>query len=236
MNDIRIEYRVEVGGSTEAFTLRLDPVTLEAGAPEDEGLPAWTALGFQQCPNCPLDEQTTPRCPAAVGLVGVMEGFGRVLSHQEVRVEARTDERTVSAETTAQVAVTSLIGLIMAVSGCPHTAYFRPMARFHLPWASPAETLYRVTSMYRLAQYFVERAGGSPDAGFDGLLRIYEGVNIVNRAFAERLRAASELDAALNAIVALDMHTMIMPMAVDESLEELRNLFAPFVARGERDA
>ena len=46
----------------------------------------------------------------------------------------------------------------------------------------------------------------------------------------------SELDAALNAIVALDMHTMIMPMAVDESLEELRNLFAPFVARGERDA
>jgi hypothetical protein len=229
MSDITIRYTVDLGAATESFVLRLDPRTLELKDRKQEELPAWTALEFQQCPNCPLRADAHPHCPAAVSLTDVMAGVGRVLSHQRVRVEASTEERTVTAETSAQVAVTSLIGLLMAVSGCPNTAHFRPMARFHLPFASPLETVYRVTSMYRLAQYFVGKAGGAQDTDFAGLLQIYERVNIVNRAFAERLRAASELDAALNAIVALDMHTMVMPMAIDDSLADLRDLFAPYL-------
>jgi hypothetical protein len=31
----------------------------------------------------------------------------------------------------------------------------KPMARFHLPLASEEETIYRATTMYLLAQYFL---------------------------------------------------------------------------------
>ena len=34
-------------------------------------------------------------------------------------------------------------GLIMATAGCPWTDRLRPMARFHLPFATEAETVYR---------------------------------------------------------------------------------------------
>ncbi len=56
------------------------------------------------------------------------------------------------AETTAQQAMSSVLGLIMATAGCPWTDRLRPMARFHLPFASDAETLYRSISMFLLSR------------------------------------------------------------------------------------
>ncbi len=56
------------------------------------------------------------------------------------------------AETTAQQAMSSVLGLIMATAGCPWTDRLRPMARFHLPFASEAETVYRSVCMFLLAR------------------------------------------------------------------------------------
>ena len=36
----------------------------------------------------------------------------------------------------------------MALSGCPVLEQLKPMARFHLPFASVEETIYRAASMY----------------------------------------------------------------------------------------
>lgn len=89
-------------------------------------------------------------------------------------MQPATTERTVSAETSAQQGLGSLLGLIMATSGCPHTVFFKPMARFHLPFSNESETIYRAVSMYLLSQYFTTREGAPIDAGLDGLRDIYD--------------------------------------------------------------
>ncbi len=230
MEDIGIRYSFTLeDGSREVFQLRLDPYTLEQKHDEPADRPSWTALEFHQCSHCPLHTDTTPDCPAATHLVNVTRGFARVLSYERVRVEVVTERRTITQELAAQEAISSLMGLIMAVSGCPHTSFFRPMARFHLPFATEQETAYRAASMYLLAQYFLRQAGKECDWELEGLVKIYEQVRTVNRAFVERLRAASEEDATINAIVLLDVYALFLPLAVGESLEQLRSLFEPFL-------
>ena len=66
----------------------------------------------------------------------VIDRFTNLVSYDQLRVVVETEERAVSANLSAQQGLASLIGLIMASSGCPRTAVFRPMARFHLPFSS----------------------------------------------------------------------------------------------------
>ena len=49
----------------------------------------------------------------------------------------------------------------------------------------------------------------------------------VNAGLAERLREATHEDSTLNAVVLLDVFAKTLPMVIEESLEELRHLFAP---------
>ncbi|HKJ07570.1 MAG TPA: hypothetical protein VKA76_00635, partial [Gammaproteobacteria bacterium] len=141
-----------------------------------------------------------------------------------------TPERTVTTNTTLQRGLSSLVGLVLATSGCPHAAFFRPMARFHLPLADENETIYRATSMYLLAQYFVHREGREADLGLSGLTAIYNDVQTINRALAERLRVACEQDAPVNAVVLLDVIAKAMPLTIGSQLAELRHLFRAYLA------
>jgi len=230
MDHIEICYRFTLkDGTVDTIALKLDHLTLELIDNIPEELPAWSELGFHQCPQCPISPEDLSHCPAAANLVNLVEGFARVLSHEWVATEVTTADRTYAQETPAQRSVSSLMGLIMAVSGCPLTAYFRPMARFHVPWASQEETIYRATSMYLLAQYLRKRDGLASDLELDGLSKIYEDIRTVNRCFVERLRAASEKDSTINAIVVLDTQALTMPWAIDSSLEDLRPGFEPYL-------
>lgn len=230
MSDITIQYGFTLeDGTKESFELVLDEETLELRGSESTDLPPWTELGFRQCPNCPLQPDTTPHCPAAAKLVSLVRGFARVLSYEEVRIEVQTAERTIVHDTSAQQAVSSMMGLIMAVSGCPHTAFFRPMARFHLPGATTEETVYRAASMHMLAQYYVRLEGGEPDLELNGLATNYEAVGKVNRAFVKRLHAAAEYDSTINALVVLDAWALTLSWAIEGSLKELRHLFEPYL-------
>jgi hypothetical protein len=147
-------------------------------------------------------------------------------------VEIRTPERAISQKTTAQRAIGSMMGLILATSGCPHTAFFRPMARFHLPLASEAETIYRAASMYFLAQYFRHQCHEEIDLEFAGLTKIYKNIQIVNKTIAERIRAATETDSSINAVIFLDMYAKAMPYVIRDALEEIRYLFKPYLPKG----
>ena len=62
----------------------------------------------------------------------------------------------------------------------------------------------------------------------DGLASIYEGVRAVNKSFIERLRAATDEDSAINAIVVLDTQALTVPWSIDSALEELRPGFEPY--------
>lgn len=225
MDEHEISYRFAIdGGRTEEFLLRFHPETFETlDLPEE--LPSWAGLEYDQCDNCPLSPVNNPHCPLARALVEPVTRFADVLSYTPVAVEVETDERTVRFQGSAQDAISPLFGLLSAASGCPRTAPFRPMARFHLPFASEAETLYRAASMYLLAQYFRHRDGEAVDLDMSGLLDIYADIERVNVAMARRLRSAAREDSAVNAIILLDLFAKTFAVAVESSLEELKNLY-----------
>ncbi len=213
----------------ESFELILDGHTLEATEQAVNAPPEWARLNFKQCCHCPLSESEQPYCPVAMSLVPVVELFNNVRSYDQIELQVDTEERRITQQTTAQRGLSSLLGLLIATSGCPHTNYLKPMARFHLPLAGEEETLYRAVSMYLLAQYLRERAGNKAETGLQGLKTIYDNLHQLNQKIAERLRYAADQDSAVNAVVILDMFTNLMPFAIDENLEEIRHLFDSYL-------
>jgi hypothetical protein len=149
-----------------------------------------------------------------------------------VDVEVETCERKILQSTTAQRALGSLMGLIMAVSGCPHMAFFKPMARFHLPLATAEETIYRASSLYLLSQYCTRTAGGGNDFGLAGLKSIYENIHHVNMAVAKRIRGATQADSSINAVIILDMFTKSVTYDIDDQMASIRNLFGGYRGNG----
>jgi hypothetical protein len=218
-----ITYRFHLADGVEEITLRFDPASFTLARDADKPPADWARLDFHQCPHCPLDPAHTPLCPFAEGLSGFVERFDAFRSYDTAQIEVMTDGRTVSAHRPLQEGMASLMGLIGATSGCPHLAFFRPMARFHLPFARDDETLYRVFSMFVLAQYLKQAALGSPT--LDGLGALIEATTQVNRGMADRIRAAFTRDVVVNAVVILDMFARSVPYAIEDGLEELRAVF-----------
>ncbi len=184
--------------------------------------PFWTELGFSKCANCPLDAAATTHCPAALQMAGAVEQLKALVSFDTVAVTVVQTERTMHAETTAQQAMSSVLGLIMATAGCPWTDHLRPMARFHLPFASEAETVYRSICMFLLAR---EISGSRAARGFVELEELYRNLHVVNRDMSRRLGAATRTDPARNAMALLDSYTTLLPAALECSFDELKPLF-----------
>lgn len=231
MEKITFQYSFFTPDVTEVFDLHLDAQTLELiQAPQDH-CPAWAELEFHQCPNCPLGGQTHPHCPLAMNMVSLVKRFQHMLSFNEIHLKVVTDERTLSQDTTAQRAISSLMGFVIAASGCPHTTFLRPMVRFHLPLSNEIETIYRTTSMYMLAQYFLKKDGKAVDFELSGLKTFYENLHVVNASIAKRLRAAIDADSVINAVILLDLYAKTLPCVIEESLDEIRYLFASYLDR-----
>jgi len=229
MKNTVIQYHFRrTDNSRQDFIFELAAASLELISNIPDQPPAWAELDFHQCANCPLDILRHPYCPLAVHLVNIVHRFENLISFEEIRVDVITAERCISQITTAQIGISSMLGLVIAASGCPHAAFFRPMARFHLPLASKEETIFRATSMYLLAQYFLKKAGRIADFELEGLTRIYNNMQIINIAIVERLRAATKSDSSINAIVILDNFAKSLPYAIEKSLEDIRYLFSPF--------
>ncbi len=231
MDNIVIKYGFKLPDETrEDYVLTIDGNTLELIRSETSVSPDWARLDFCQCSNCSLDIAIHPYCPLMVNLTEIVKGFDRILSYDEVLLKVVTEERYVVQKTTAQRALSSLMGLIIAASACPHTVFFKPMARFHLPLANSDETMYRAASTYLLAEYFRKKSSNTKNS-FDitGLGSIYKDMQIVNAAIADRLRSASTSDSSVNAIVLLDMYAKAVPYFIVESMEEIEYLFAAYV-------
>lgn len=208
--------------------VQLDPDTLETRHPLKPAPPDWTRLEVKQCDMCPLDLSKHAYCPAALSFVEILQEFGEILSYRLVNATVTTGERTLTIRTTAQKALSSLVGLRMATCGCPILAKFKPMARFHLPFSSTEETVYRAAGAYLLAQYFLRRRGGKADWDLDGLSALYEEIHQVNVQLAERMRTIPTGDAHLNALVILDLFTLALPQSIDENLSEIEHLFGAY--------
>lgn len=218
-SEIAYHFHFASGGG-ETVRLRFSPEFDLLDQP-DFSPPPWTALGFSRCAGCPLDPAASPLCPFARALAPLVPHFTQFYSYEITVVEVVTPRRTMIAKGALQEGTASLIGLVGATCGCPLLAFFRPMARLHLPFASEEETLVRLFATHLLGRLM----RGEP-ATLDGLRDRVAGVVQVNAGMAQRLRAGLSRDALVNGLIILDTFAEAVPYVMDRSLDELRYIFS----------
>ena len=141
-------------------------------------------------------------------------------------VVLETKDRNYSKHTSLQQGVSAMSGVVMVTSGCPILSKLKPMVRFHLPFASPQETLYRAMSMYLMEQYCKYKQGLKPDWELQGLIDIYEKVHEVNLVFCQRLTSLQSKDANVNALIILDNFANYINFSIDHAkLNRIEELF-----------
>jgi hypothetical protein len=232
----RIRYRFDLpDGAQTTLDFSFDSTDFRLSNAVPAEAPFWTELKFNRCANCPLNELEHAHCPAALQMASTLEPLKALVSFDTVGVTVQQAERTIYAQTSAQQAMSSVLGLIMATAGCPWTDHLRPMARFHLPFASEEETVYRSICMYLLAR---ELTGAEAPDGFEAPERfaaledLYQNLHVVNRDMSRRLGAATRTDPARNAMALLDSYTTLLPAALERSFEDLKPLFRAWRTRG----
>jgi len=212
-------------GRKSRFQIRLNSRTLEYIQPGNRMTPEWTKLENHQCENCTLNPSEHPFCPIALNLVDILPEFIDIFSYEETDVVVKSEQRTYSARVPVQQGLSSMLGIYMVSSGCPILTHLKPMVRFHLPFASVEETIYRSVSTYLLRQYFRHMRGEEADWNLKDLVQLYTEIQQVNMDMAERLRSIPAKDANINALIVLDIFAREMPSNIEESLEILEYLF-----------
>ncbi|MFC2061844.1 DUF6901 family protein [Elusimicrobiota bacterium] len=199
------------------------------GTEEEMKKPDWARLKYFQCENCILDEEVHKYCPVTVNLIDVIDTFKDVESTEIVEVTVKTPEREFYSKVAVQKAISSLMGIYMGISDCPILGKFAPMARFHLPFSTVEETMYRTISNYLLAQYYIDEEGLKPDWKLDGLKKFYDEVAKVNTALCERVRSVSARDANVNAVIFLDNFAKNITFLIDVVLKKIKPIFQKYI-------
>ncbi len=217
----RVIYNLRTtSGREHTFEIDLDRnqhgALLEHGTP-----PEWTLLDFQRCPNCPLESSDNPWCPTALDLIPLAEPFTDSLSIDRVDVWIHTAERSYFKNCDLQTALKSLFGLVMASSACAHMSRLKPLAYFHLPFATLEETVHRAVGAYLVNQYLNQSEGKIPDWELKNLEGMYSELRTVNIHFMKRLRKASTEDANINALQSFVSISSIVEMGIDDMLARM---------------
>ena len=222
---LRYRYTFQFEDETvKQFETRLDARTLELLPQRELPKPEWTKLKYCQCENCPLGDEVE-YCPVAVNLSELVETFKDFTSYVGTRVVVKAPERTYEEDTTLQKGLSSIVGLYMVTSNCPIMDQLRPMVRFHLPFATSEETLYRAVSMYLTKQYFAMRRGETPDWELEKLAQIYSAISVVNAGMSRRLRQASTKDANANALIILSAFGETVGVSLKDGVGNIEYLF-----------
>ena len=226
-----VTYRFDLAdGSHEVFDLKIGKADMHIIREKNWQFPSWTDLEFHRCPNCPVDDERFSFCPVAANLVPIVERLDRLLSYDDIGLCVETEERQIIKKTSAQRGISSLMGLLIAVSECPLTDFFKPMAHFHLPVANREETIWRAASMYYLAQYFLYTKGYDMDLSLKGLSHLYDRIEQLNMAMLQRLRSVSKRDSAINALIHLDVFAKYLAPSVEESLKKVEHILTPLIS------
>lgn len=222
---VKFKYTFEFGnGDAKVFEITLNAATMELVQEKDIPKPEWTKLSFFPCEHCPLALHSE-YCPVAVNLSQIVTEFKDSVSHERTRVTVETPERTYIKETTLQKGLSSIIGIYMVTSNCPVMDKLRPMVRFHLPFATPTETLFRTVSTYLTGQFLLMRDGKKPDWDLEKLVELYKSVSAVNKGMSHRISNASIKDANVNAVIILHSFGDAVPYFIENGLDEIKHFF-----------
>jgi len=222
---VQFKYTFEFeNGEAKVFEISLNATTLELIQEKDIPKPEWAKLSFYPCEHCPL-ALDSEYCPVAVNLSQIVTEFKDSVSHERTHVIVETPERTYVKDTTLQKGLSSIIGIYMVTSNCPVMDKLRPMVRFHLPFATPTETLFRTVSTYLTGQFLLMRDGKKPDWDLQKLIELYKSISAVNKGMSHRLSNASIKDANVNAVIILHSFGDAVPYFIENGLDEIRHFF-----------
>jgi hypothetical protein len=231
-----MEYSYEFSfenGRKETFTLSLHDDTLQLDplpvATDEE----WMQLTYHQCGVCPLSPAEHTYCPVAKNLSYLLSRFKNEFSYETVTARVTTKDRVTEKTGSLESCASSIIGLIMATSGCPVLDILRPMAYTHLPFANEDETIFRAVSTYLTAQAIKVSQGQKPDWEISNVASIYSGITSLNADFAERIRGLHGKDANINAIISLDLFAQLGTFTLPTKwLERVMGFFTPYLKNG----
>lgn len=212
-------------GRREEFAVTQDGEGGEIVIDSDFIPPAWALLGHHQCSHCPLQPDEITYCPIARNLAFLFSGRNTGTSYDKVFLRVQVGQRGyVFDETTTQRALSSLFGLICALSPCPHTLPLRPMGVFHLPLATDVETLVRISSLFLLRSFLTHQDRPEAPVDLSDMETTYRNLGKLNQGMAARIRSASSSDAAVNAITLLDVLVKDVRFELDGQLSLLKQL------------
>jgi hypothetical protein len=229
MNDsITIAYRIlKDNGDLLTFDVEIDDQN-QSKPPDliSSDNEKWSRLDNHQCQHCPLTPSEKLYCPVAQRIAWVIDSVQHAMSTEVVECNVTTPERVFSSRLPMQRAIYSLLGLLMATSGCPHMSFLKPMARYHLPFSTAEETIVRTSSFYLLTQYFKENSGGEADYSLTQLGELYEEVGKVNEGIIKRVRSRSASgDADKNSIIVLNSFAQILSLEEKVGLNSVAKSF-----------
>lgn len=188
--------------------------------PRSQKLPTWAALDFEKCPHCPLSGTPDDVCPAAADIVPIVERFSELTSYTRVQVSVITPERIVHKNTDMQQALSALMGLILGSSACPIFSKLHPMAETHVPFASSQEAIFRLISTHLTGCFFRDEK-----PSINELKQLLTDIDELNRAFIERLRAATSNDANPNALVILQSRSLMSSLSLEDGIKQIRKWY-----------
>lgn len=225
----RITYEFNFpGGGRKSFSMDFNPENHEIIYRKKTGLiPGWASLEYKKCPECSLDPETEPYCPVALNMCEVLHSFSQMISTEKCFVRCTTFQRSYSKMTDVMSGLSSALAVIILSSPCPFLVHARPMARFHLPFFTPEESIVRMISFYLLSQYFVLKKGEKPDWGLEKLNRSFTGLTMVQEGMMERVKGAFAGDACINALHTFHVLVQFISFEIESSLECLEHYFIP---------
>ncbi len=214
------QFKFEFGEELN-FKVELEASTLNLITKERNSIPDWCKMESFRCSNCRLSSDVK-YCPVIVNLLDIVDSFSSRNSYDRCDIIIETEERGYhKKEVSLQTAVSSLIGIYMPTSGCPSLDMLRPMVKFHLPFATLEETVYRAVSMFLTAQYLRKNRGRESKFELDELGEIYSEIEKININFAKQLNKIEVSDASINAIVLLNSFANFANITFGEELPEI---------------
>lgn len=215
MNDGIVRYIFQLKDRKVVF----DVETKQRGVEESTNYPEWARLQHKQCACCPLKTSDCQYCPVATRIHGLVEAFAENKSTERVQVTVEASERHYYNDCDLQVGINSLMGLMMATSGCPVLQELKAMASFHIPFCSTRETLHRTVGSYLTKQYFVQLQGGEPDWELQQLKALYQVLEALNQDFSKRIQDSSSSDAVSNAVIMFFATSVVLVTSLDQQLQ-----------------
>jgi hypothetical protein len=216
-----ITYQLQrTNGSEFNFEVDIER-SIDMAGQNNEAHPEWTRLDCNQCPNCPFSSEEYRYCPAAIEIEEIADKFADTSSIERTDAWVHTAERSFFKNTDMQSVLKSLFGLIMASGPCPILSRLKPLAHFHLPFATLQETIHRLVGTYLINQYLHHSDGEKADWELQGIKELYHELKTVNMHLMKRIRLASKEDASINAIQTFISITSIVEMGVDDIVEKM---------------